>query len=236
MSNFNRDGSRTVWITFALAACIVLAIRTSDAAQVEIGAGMAHAQTNGNGTWYQEGFARTLRLNSPVLEIGVTGRVRSWLRWHVDAVDLGRYASNAQAVPDANYDPASSTFCAGACMPTQDFVGDGRIAGVQALLSLHTRGAWQVGIEGGPFLYHESWRLDVPNWYLVPGQIIPIATYRARWAIGSVVGFTLSHGRWTLALSRYADGAGFGHHVGGWPPLWRGQTALTLNYRFGGTP
>ena len=225
---FNR-----LWTIIALAICISLSIRVSaHAAQFEIGAGFTHAHTRGNGTWYQDGFPHTLRLYQPALEIGVTGHVGSWLRWHIDAMDLGRFASNALAVPDANYDPASPSYCAGPCMPTADYIGAGRITGVQALVSLHTRGPWQVGVEGGPFLYYETWRLDVPNWYLVPGQIIPITTYRARWAIGSVVGITLSRGAWTLAFLRYTDGAGFGHHVFGWPPLWSNQSSITVLYRF----
>ena len=240
MNNFSRDGSRIVWITFALAACIVLAIRTSDAAQVEIGAGMAHAQTQGNGTWYQEGFAHTLRLNQPVALIGLTGRLTQHMDWHLDAVSLGRYSSDSQDVlPDANYSPTSPTHCNGPCNPFAHYIGNGQIWGVQALLARHTSGAWQLGVAGGPFVYHETWALSVPNWYeptAPSGTHYNIETRQAKWALGAAFALTMTHDHWTAALTYYTDGAGFPGHAGPWPPLWSGQTALTLNYRIGGTP
>ncbi len=81
MNNFSRDGSPLVWTVITLAVLIVLGIRLqAHAAQIEIGAGIAHASTNGNGTWYQEGFPHTLSLTQPVAEIGLTGAAsrRTW--------------------------------------------------------------------------------------------------------------------------------------------------------------
>ena len=239
MSDFSRDGSRTVWITFALATCIVLAIRISaHAASLEVGAGIAHAQTNGNGTWYQDGFQHTLRLNQPVALIGLTGRFTEHMDWHLDAVSLGRYSSDSQDVlPDANYSPVSATHCNGPCNPLAHYMGTGRVWGIQALLARHTSGSWQIGVEGGPFLYHETWALSVPNWY---EPIAPYATHynietrQQRWATGVALGVTLAHGPWMAAISYYSDGAGFPGHVGPWPPLWSSQVAATLSYQFGG--
>lgn len=236
MTDFSRDGSRTVWITFALATCIVLAIRlTAHAAQLEIGAGIAHAQTQGNGTWYQDGFPHTLRLTQPVALIGLTGRFTRHMDWHLDTVSLGRYRSDSQDVlPDGNYSATSATHCNGPCNALAHYMGAGRIWGLQALLARHTSGTWRLGIEGGPFLYHESWRLSVPNWYAPDGTHYAIQTRQRRWGLGAVGALTLQHGPWTAALSYYADGAGFPGHVGPWPPLWSSQTALTINYQFGG--
>ncbi len=234
--NFSREGSLLAWSALVLGSIIVLAIRLSaHAAQLEIGAGIAHAQTNGNGTWYQEGFPHTLQLTQPAVELGVTGRFTQHMAWHVDAVSLGRYASNSEDVlPDANYSPTSPTHCNGPCNPLANFIGSGRVYGVQALLSRYTGGAWRFGVEGGPFLYHETWRMDVPNWYASDGTHYDIQTYGSQWTLGAVVGATVQHGAWTLALRHYADSKGFSGHVGNWPPLWSGQTVAVLSYRFGG--
>ena len=236
MTNFNRDGSPLVWTVITLAVLIVLAIRLqAHAAQIEIGAGIAHASTNGNGTWYQEGFPHTLSLTQPVAEIGLTGRITPHMAWHVDAVSLGSYSVNSEDVlPDANYSATSPTHCNGPCNPFANFIGSGRLYGLQALLSRSTGGAWRFGIEAGPFLYHETWRLDVPNWYASDGTHYDIQTYGSQWALGAVVGATVQHGPWTLALRYYADSKGFSGHVGNWPPLWSGQTVAILSYRFGG--
>ena len=111
MTNFNRDGSPLVWTVITLAVLILLAIRLqAHAAQIEIGAGIAHATTQGNGTWYQDGFQHTLTLTQPVVEIGLTGRLTPRMAWHVDAVSLGRYSVNSEDVlPDANYSPTAPT-------------------------------------------------------------------------------------------------------------------------------
>ena len=235
-TNFSRDGSPLAWTVFALAVVIVLAIRIdAHAAQIEVGAGIAHASTNGNGTWYQEGFQHTLQLTQPVVEIGLTGRITPHMAWHVDALSLGRYASNSQDVlPDANYSATSITHCNGPCNSLANFIGSGRIYGVQALLSRYTGGAWRFGVEGGPFLYHETWRMDVPNWYAPDGTHYDIRTYGSQWALGVVLGATLAHGPWEIALRWYDDSKGFPGHVGNWPPLWSGQTVLMAAYRFGG--
>ncbi len=251
--HFARDGSPLAWGALTIFALLVFALRmAAHAAQFEVGAGIAHANTQGNGTWYQDGFQHTLQLAQPAVELGVTWRLTQRMDWHLDAVSLGRYSSDSWDTTDANYNGTDG--CVGACLPQQHFQGSGRVWGIQALLSLHTRGAWRFGVEGGPFLYRETWRLDVPNWYptalpssvpswftsrtpdagWIMGQTIPIATYRSRWAVGTVVGATLAHGPWTLALSYYADGVGFGGHVGGWPPLWRGQTVVMISRVFGG--
>lgn len=251
--HFGRDGSPLAWAALTIGTILVLAIRlAAHAAQVEVGAGIAHASTQGNGTWYQDGFQHTLQLTQPVVEIGLTGRLTRHMDWHVDAVSLGRYSSDSWDTTDANYN--GSDGCVETCLPLQHFQGSGRVYGVQALLSRHTTGPWRFGLEGGPFLYHETWRLNVPNWYptalpgSVPawftsrtpsagwiiGQTIPVATSGSRWALGAVVGATLAHGRWTLALRYYADGAGFPGHVGPWPPLWNGQTVVMISRVFGG--
>lgn len=209
---------------------------TAHAAQWELGVGMAHAQQQHNGTWYQEGFAHTLRLNSPVVEAGVLVRWSRHVNWHVDAVYLGRVGVGSLDVPNANYS-LSAHDCVGPCMALQHFVGAGTIYGVQALTGYHTTGAWQFGMASGPFLYHASWVLTVPDWYpsaglTETGSPYAIARYNAGWALGWVAGVTLRHGPWQASLRYYADGTQFGHYVGGDPTLWRGQFAALIAFRF----
>lgn len=221
---------------YALALLALLAFSTAHAAQWEIGAGMAHANTQGNGTWYQRGLPHTLRLNTPVLEVGVTGAWTQRTNWHVDAVDLGRIGVGSLDVPDANYSLAGRD-CVGPCMPLQHFIGSGRVYGVQALVDRHTTGAWQLGMASGPFLYHASWALSVPDWYPSSGLTetaapYSISRYNATWSLGWTAGVTLAHGPWQAALQYYADGQQFGHYVGGDPTLWRAQFAALIGFRF----
>ena len=58
--------SRIVWTVIVVAVLLILAIDRAQAAQFEVGAGVARADTHGNGTWYQEGFPHTLRLTQPI--------------------------------------------------------------------------------------------------------------------------------------------------------------------------
>ncbi len=220
-------------IRWPLILAAVLLAGSAHAAQFEIGAGLAHATTQGNGTWYQDGFQHTLKLNQPFVEIGVTGAITPHMDWHVDAVSLGRYASNSEDTPrDPNYSGVGPTYCNGPCDTLANYIGSGSVYGVQALIARHTGGSWQLGIEGGPLLYHETWQMDVPNWYTPQGVPYSIATDGARWAVGAVVGITLSHGPWSLALRYYDDGADVAHTGGSgtWPPLWSGQTVAMLGY------
>lgn len=212
-----------------VAAWALLACAPASAVQFEIGAGMAHAFLQNNGTWWQEGFPHHFVLTQPFLEGGITGRLTARMDWHLDAVSLGRYAVNSWDTPrDANYNADSPTHCNGPCLPLANYIGNGRIYGVQALLARHTSGAWRWGVEGGPMLYHETWRLNVPNWYPPGGPITPVATYGSQWAVGAVFGVTLQHGSWTLAARYYRDDSPFPGHVGNWPPLWTSQGVLVL--------
>ena len=211
------------------------------AASIEVGAGVARSTTQGNGVWYQEGFPHSLDLQSPAFLIGVTGDLTPTLAWHVDAVSLGSYSVNSQDTPnDANY---SGSGYKGTPLPLAHYIGSGSVYGIAATLQAHTQGKWQFGIQAGPFLYHSTWALTVPNWYPSirithnifdpTGPVSPINVSQSQWALGYTAGATLTHGPLTLALSYYADGHGFsGHGADPWPPLWKGQTVFMLTYKF----
>ena len=223
-------------------ACVLLLPLSAHAARLEIGLGIAQSRDHGDGTWYQSAFPHTRNLTSPVAEIGVVGDALPWLRWHVDAVYLGRYSVDSMDTPnDANYAPGLG--CNGACLPMTHYSGSGAIYGIAATLEAHTRGAWQWGIEAGPLLYHRDWSVQVPDWYpseqISPrvfaqsGPMSPVNTHDAGWALGGVLGATLTHNDNALALRYYADGKGFsGHGADPWPPLWKGQAVLMFTHTF----
>lgn len=209
---------------------------------LEIGAGMAQARDHGNGTWYQDGFPHSLKLTSPALSIGLHGDFAPWLAWHADAVYLGTYSVDSLDTPnDANYSATSPTHCNGACLPLAHYTGSGSVYGLATTLEAHTQGPWQFGIEGGPFIYHRSWSLVVPDWYpstqtspgvFSQGPVTPISTSDSGWALGGVVGVAIQHSGIGLSLRYYSDGKGFPRNGDPWPPIWSGQTVVTLTYRF----
>ena len=223
-------------------ACVFLLPLSAHAAQLELGVGIAHSRDHGDGTWYQSAFPHTLTLTSPLLQIGVVGDAAPWLRWHVDAVYLGRYAVDSLDTPnDANYNPHSPTGCNGKCLPLTRYIGSGSVWGIAATLEAHTQGAWQWGIEAGPLLYHRTWSLSVPDWYpstqmadgtFQPGKVTPISTSDAGWTVGGVVGLSVRRKDLGVSLRYYSDGKGFPRGSDAWPPLWQGQTVLMLTYAF----
>ena len=230
-------------LTYPLLAVALLAVTCppAKAAHIEVGLGYSQARTQGNGVWYQQGFQHTLDLQSPILLLGVTAPVNQHLSWHIDAVDLGSYSVNSQDTPnDANYSGNGYT---GNALPLANYIGSGSVYGLAATLQAHTSGAWQFGVQAGPFAYHEQWSLAVPNWYpsqqvakggfRVLGPVTPLAYSQSQWALGYVAGVTLKHGRFGFALDYFADGHGFaGHGADPWVPLWKGQTVAMVTYKF----
>ncbi|MFA5897795.1 MAG: hypothetical protein WC829_01650 [Hyphomicrobium sp.] len=225
---------------FILAAILAFPTLTAHAAQIEVGAGVAQAQTT-NGLWYQNGFAHSLKTRAPAFMVGLTGAISPHIGWHIDAVDLGRYSVNSWDTPnDANY---SGHGYRGNALPLANYIGSGSVYGIAATLEAHTSGAWQAGIEAGPFLYHATWDLRVPDWYpsvevrpfvfQQSGPARPISYSQSHWKIGYVVGATLRRGAWALSLRMYQDGHGFsGHGSDGWAPLWSSQTVAMVTYTF----
>ena len=223
-----------------LAIALLTASISAHAAQIEVGAGVAQAQTT-NGLWYQNGFEHTLKTRSPAFMVGVTGAISPRYSWHVDAVDLGSYSVNSWDTPnDANY---SGHGYRGNALPLANYIGSGSVYGIAATLEAHTRGVWQAGIEAGPFLYHATWNLQVPDWYpsaqvrpLVfqqSGPIQPISYSQSHWQIGYVIGATVRRGPWAVSLRMYKDGHGFsGHGSDPWPPMWSSQTVAMVTYTF----
>lgn len=242
-------------IRYLLAALLLAASAPACArVQLEVGAGISHAGIRANGTWYQQGFAHALQTSSPVAEIDLRWRIHRALDLITGIVDLGSYGVNSQDTPnDANYSGNAAHPCVGPCLPLANYVGSGHLWGVQALLERRWGDHWRIGLVGGLLAYRESWRMDVPNWYpsdpvgarvwYTPraivgayqlGPVIPIHTSDQQWALGAVIGVTLSRrgSPWALSLRYVKDSAKFGGHNGGWPPLWKSHMVAMVSYRF----
>ena len=239
------------WLGYAavLSGALVCCTR-AHAAQIEVGAGIAQAQTNGDGTWYQLGNPHALQLRSRALLLGLTGDVSAHVAWHLDAVDLGTVGVDSwDTVADANYSLAQQR-CLATCDRLAHLVGSGHVYGVAATLEAHTRGAWQIGVEAGPFIYHSRFGIASANYTAVTGWTSPysggcnpdywsaapggIARTCSGWHVGAVAGVRVAHGRWALSVRRYWDGAGCPMAATNdpWPPLWHAQTVAMLTYRF----
>ena len=212
------------------------------AAQVEVGVGAAHAQATQNGNWYELGVGHPqLDLTSPVFELGVTGEISRHIGWHVDAVDLGHYSVSSQDVVDDRHNYSwSQDRCLATCNSLMQVNGSGSVYGVAATLDLHTAGAWQVGVQVGPLLYHARWSISVPNWTQASGSTVgggpwsysngAISGTFSQWKVGTVAGVYLKHGPYTLAILTYRDGTGIGQYD--MPPIWKEQTVALLTYTF----
>ncbi|MDE2470391.1 MAG: hypothetical protein KGL35_17010 [Bradyrhizobium sp.] len=232
-----------------LLMALLFAVPVSAWAQfsVEVGVGVAHAGVRSDGTWYQNNLPHTIKSTSGAAELNVRWQFRPDTSLIVGVVDLGRYSSNSQDNPN------DAAYAAHVSLPLAHYVGSGRLWGVQAMLERTWGDAWQIGVRGGLLAYHESWRMDVPNWYpsdpvgtavwytpretvngYMVGPVVPIHSNDQRWALGAIVGATVSHRDWPVSLSiEYVmDGAKFSGHPGGWPPIWKSHLVALVSYRF----
>lgn len=224
---------RGLFLALLLAASAPLCAHVS----VEIGAGITQASPRSNGIWYQRGFPYRLDLQSRAVEINLRWQVSQKVALIAGVVDLGRHSSDSWDTPrDENYSGNPSSPCIGACLPLSHYMGHGGVRGVQLLAGRRMGENWRLEMQGGVLLYQTRWTLDVPDWYpsagawSTVGPITPIHTHDQRWAVGGVVGMELSKrgSPWHISLRYYDDGAGFGGHVGIWPPIWRNDVALML--------
>ena len=203
----------------ALILCAALLAIPAHAAQVEVGAGIAQANTHGDGIWYQSAFPHQLDLRSPAFMVGLTGALSPHFAWHVDAVDLGSYSVNSWDTYQDNFYNSTTHQCVSHCGDLLHFIGSGHIYGIAATLEAHTTGAWQIGVEAGPFLHHDTWSVRVPNYATMTGfggsgstacadqwgttTGVDIARTCSGWKVGAVVGTSLRHGPLAFSLRYY---------------------------------
>ena len=241
----------TAFGRFFFALCFLLVPFRAHALGLEIGAGIAQYDHRADGIWYQQGLPHSLGLQSPAFLVGAWGDVTPAIRWHLDAVDLGSASVDSwDTVADSNYSTATQQ-CIATCNSLMHLHASGSVYGLAGTLEAHTSGAWQIGVEGGPWLYHSSWSVEVPGWdaaagipNAMPAQVAPwgwmpggIQRSESGWALGGVVGLSLRHAGLGLSLRHYFDGRGWPMHYAngttdGWPPIWTGQTVFMLTYDF----
>ena len=222
-------------------ACALL-IGSAHAAQLEVGIGATHFFDQGDGTWYQQALPHNEGLRSGALMIGVRGDVTPNIAWHLDAFDLGKASANSWDVMDVNYDPIHHQ-CLAHCAQLTHFVSSGTLCGIAPMLELHTSGVWRVGVEAGPWLYHQSWSVTIPNFYSSTGYAPPwpywstngdaIYHSASMWALGAVAGATVQRGPWGASLLGFYNNRGFGGMGGDpWPPLWRTEAVFLLTHSY----
>lgn len=228
----------------AIVACFLFFCASAQAMHVEVGAGVSRALTNGDGTWYQDAFPHTLNLNSLSGMVGITGDVTEHFAYHLDGVWLGRFGENSQDTPnDGNY--RKGVGCVGKCLPMANYIGSGWIAGIAPTIEWHTTGRWRFGVEAGPWLYRETWRESVPNWYpsrmISPQVFVPTGAPRpvmidsGQYRVSYVLGVSLERGSWGLRLRYFDDHQNFpgtGGNATNGPPLWRGQWNFMVTKEF----
>lgn len=208
----------------------------------EIGLGYSYAITNGDGTWYQKKFPHSMKRSRPVMLVGAYSEITPYINIHMDFVDLGNYSVDSQDTPsDANYNPKSPTGCNGACLPMAHYMGSGNIYGFQFPLEIHTNGNWKFGLEAGPFVYHSSWTVSVPNWYpsvqtspttWTTGPITPVYRSNSNWFVGDMFGVSVEHDTYKVSLNYYYDGHGWPINGDPWEPLWSRHIVLFISKEF----
>ncbi len=243
MKRYSLTCAGKFWLSYPLIVVVGIAwgVRAY-AAHVEVGAGVAHSQATENGNWYELGVgAPQLDLTSPVFMLGLTGNFSTHFGWHVDAVDLGRNSVDSRDVVNDRRDYSWSAHqCLATCSNLMHVTGSGGVYGIAATLEAHTSGPWTFGIEAGPFLYHASWSVSVPDWQRVTHTDAAggpwtysggsISTSTSQWKVGDAIGVYARHRNLGLSLRVYRDGTGIGQYD--LPPIWSTQIAAVVTYRF----
>ena len=209
----------------------------------EIGVGMSHFVDRGDGTWYQQALPHQLSLNSPALMLGVYGRISARTNWHVDLFHLGRASSDSWDVMDNHYDPQRHQ-CLGHCAQLSHFVGGGALWGAAAMLGVKPLANGRVELEAGPWLYHQSWSVTIPNFYSstgyapangwAPWSSSGDAIYHSaqQWGLGAAAGVSLRWHAYRATLLAFFNNKNFGLGSDPWPPIWRSEFVLFAGRRF----
>lgn len=237
---------------FLFALVLLFVPFRANALNLEVGTGYAQSVPQQDGTWRQEGLPNKTDLNSPMFMIGVNNDFTQNIRWHVDAVYLGSYSVNSWDTVQDSYYNTQTKQCVKDCNSLANFIGSGSIYGIAATVELHTYGPFQIGVQAGPFLYHSSWSVQVPNYFAAAGlpanttpeQVKPwgwipggIQRSESSWNIGEMIGVSASYNGYTMTVAKYYDGKGWpmtysSGFTDGWPPLWKNQTVIMVSKVF----
>ena len=229
-----------VSLAAALCACSIAQARDL---HLELGLGMARFNPHGDGSWYQQALPYRLQLQSAALMLGVTGALTPRTEWHLDLFDLGHAASDSWDVMDVNYDPIHHV-CLRHCEQLTHFIGSGSRWGVAPMLGIHTEGPARWLVEAGPWLFHQSWRADVPNFFSSTGMPPSagsglwsrrgdaISHAASDWGMGVAGGIGLRWHNYQALLLGFYNNKNFGLGSDPWPPLWRSEFALFVGHVF----
>jgi len=221
-------------------AALALTIQNASAKtffEIEAGIGGSAYQRGPDGLWIQDGFEHNLHLTAPAIEVGLTGDILSrprWgLAWHADYVWLATVHTQGLATPsDANYNLQTKS-CNGACWPMANYLGSGHNSGFILTLEPHYNlGGWRFGVEAGPYLFKNTWSVDVQGWRSSP-DAAPTNIHvenKAQWKLGYVVGASVGYKNFSLNYQYFANKEGVTAD-NPYPPVWSGTHVLLAKYR-----
>lgn len=201
--------------------------------EIEAGLGAAQIKDMGDGTWIQQGAPNNHeRKTTPAVMVGFTGQLvqrGAWdLRYHADYVYIGQFSAAVDGVPDAAYDVKTHKVLGSFSASGQrysPFNGQGHVQGVPLTLDVgYTYNGWRVGVEGGAWVYWQTWHESLYNlnneWQDLSHNTVA--------QVGYVVGANITHGNLGLSYRYYGMSAKWNPQ----PGLATGAHVLMATYRF----
>ncbi len=213
----------------------------------EAAIGLTQFMDRGDGVWYQQALPHKLQLNSPALMLGVHGALGRYagrrFDWHFDFFHLGRAASDSWAVMDNHYDPQRHV-CLGHCTQPSHFIGSGTLWGFSAMLGAEPLANRRLEVRAGPWLYHQSWAVMIPNFYSSTGYAPnlgwapwtssgdAISHAASGWGLGLAGGLSWRWREYRASLMAFFNNRGFGLGADPWPPIWRAEYVVFAGRSF----
>lgn len=205
---------------------------------IQAGIGIAKADT-ADGRWLQEGIPGGSHVTArpPTFSLGLTGPLitrGAWgVDWHLDYVNLGRFAASCECTPmDENYDAKAHTYRPKFDVPMANFSGFGRSQGA----TLTAEGyywlyGFRLGAEAGIYVHRDSWSEDVTGWQVInSGAPKSLHVEDVYWSVAPMVGVSVGYGRISVSARHYfIKKNSQNRNV---PPLWNDVTTVELKVRF----
>lgn len=198
------------------------------AAQFEAGLGATNYELVPNGDWYQIGAQNNVtHTHSLSASFGVVQDFHAsepfGVRVHADYEYLGRASSFCDCVAGEAYNTNTHAIVPGS--PTSSFAGAGYVQGLaltaEPYVDLYD---WRLGYVYGEFYYRDTW-----SDHVISSTFDVTLSSPTGWHRGSVHGFSVSRGAWTVSYRTYGMPAWHGEDV---PPLWTGARTMLVTYAF----
>jgi hypothetical protein len=192
---------------------------------IEMGAGYSQALGVHDGIWVQEGLSHDQTLDAPALMFGFTGDLLNRGRWslsyHADYLYTSTINVQAMAVPDNDYNLQTKTATPGS--PETRFSGSGHTQGMALTLAPgYNLGAWRFSVEGGAFLYWQTWHETA---YTEP---VFNANHKTTAEVTWIAGASVSRGPISVSY-RYFNKSQLWNPM---PQYTSGEQMLMATYRF----